>query len=42
MIRRVAYWLAVIAISALLAYLIVRLAEGLDASQVDALLTSRR
>ena len=35
MIRRIAYWLAVIAVSVLLTYLLVRLAEGLDASQVS-------
>ena len=34
--RRVLYWMAVIAISAVLTFLIVRLAEALDASQVGA------
>ena len=36
MIRRILYWVAVVAISALLTYLIIRLAEALDASQVGA------
>ena len=34
MIRRILYWVAVVAISALLTYLVLRLAEALDASQV--------
>lgn len=36
MIRRVLYWLAVVAVSAFLCYLIIRFAEGLDASQVGS------
>ena len=36
MIRRILYWLAVVAISAFLTYLLIRLAEGLDASQVGS------
>ena len=34
MIRRILYWSAVIVLSAILTYLVIRLAEGLDASQV--------
>lgn len=34
MIRRILYWLAVVAVATLLTYLIIRLAEGLDASQI--------
>jgi hypothetical protein len=33
-LRRVAYWIAVVTVSAILAYLLIRLADGLDASQV--------
>lgn len=32
--RRAVYWLAVVAVSATLTYLVVRLAEGLDAGQL--------
>ena len=39
MIRRILYWVAVIAISAVLTFLIIRLAEALDASQVGAAVT---
>ena len=41
MIRRILYWLAVVAVAVLLTYLIIRLAEGLDASQVGAALPLR-
>lgn len=35
-LRVVVYWLAVVMVSAILAYLLLQFAEGLDASQVDA------
>ena len=38
MIRRILYWLAVVAVAALLTYPFIQLAEGLDASQVGAAL----
>ena len=37
-LRRIAYWIAVVAVSAVLAYLLIRLAEGLDASQIEGAL----
>lgn len=38
MTGRLLYWIAVVAVAAALSYLLIRLAEGLDASQVNATL----
>jgi uncharacterized protein involved in cysteine biosynthesis len=35
-LRRLLYWLAVVAVAAVLAFLLIRLAERLDASQIGA------